>query len=255
MTDAAPHQAGVRDRFGARAEAYLHSAVHAQGPEFEALRATVRDRPAARVLDLGCGAGHVSYQVAPLAAEVVACDLAPDMLRLVARQAAQQGLGNLHTLCGAAEALPFPTASYDLVISRYSAHHWTHPARALAEVRRVLRPGGQWVLVDVISPGPALLDTHLQAIEVLRDPGHVRDYSAAQWLDLVTAAGLRPQRQVASRLRLEFESWVARMATPEVQRAAIRALQESAAREVREYFEIGPDGTFDVDVLTLWAAR
>lgn len=255
MTEAASHQTGVRDRFGARAEAYLHSAVHAQGPEFEALRATVRDCPAARVLDLGCGAGHVSYQVAPLAAEVVACDLAPEMLGLVARQAVRQELGNLHSLCAAAEALPFSAASYDLVISRYSAHHWTDPGRALAEVRRVLRPGGQWVLVDVISPGPALLDTHLQAIEVLRDPSHVRDYSAAQWLDLTTAAGLRPQRQTASRLRLEFASWVARMATPEVQRTAIRAVQESAAREVREYFEIGPDGSFSVDVLTLWATR
>lgn len=255
MSDATGHQDGVRDRFGARAEAYLHSAVHAQGPEFAALRATVRDRPGARVLDLGCGAGHVSYQVAPLAAEVVAYDLAPEMLALVARQAARQGLGNLRTLCGAAEALPFSAASYDLVISRYSAHHWTDPARALAEVRRVLRPGGQWVLVDVISPGPALLDTHLQAVEVLRDPSHVRDYSAAQWLDLVTAAGLQPQRQAVSRLHLEFTSWVARMATPGVQQAAIRALQASAAREVREHFEIGPDGSFSVDVLTLWAAR
>ncbi len=250
-----PHQQGVSARFGAQADAYLHSAVHAQGPELDALEAVARERPGARVLDLGCGAGHVSYRVAPLVTEVVAYDLAPQMLALVGAHAARHGLPNIRVSCGTAEALPFPDASYDLVLSRYSAHHWSAPAHALREVCRVLRPEGQWVLADVASPGPALLDTHLQAVEVLRDPSHVRDYSAGEWRDMVIAAGLRPQRQVRTRLRLAFDAWVARMNTPQSQQIAIRALQDTASAEVRDYFEIEPDGSFSVDVLTLWATR
>jgi len=253
MSDAPTLHAQVRARFGPRAAAYLHSGVHAAGPEFAALRAAVQAQPAARVLDLGCGAGHVSYQVAPLAAEVVAYDLAPEMLDLVAAQARELGLANLHTCCGAVESLPFADRRFDVVLSRYSAHHWADPARALAEARRVLRPGGQCVLVDVASPGSALLDTHLQALEVLRDRSHVRDYSAAEWAALGAAAGLRLQRQAFARLRLEFIPWVERMATPEPLRQALRLFQDSACREVRDYFEIAADGSFSVDVLTLWA--
>ncbi|MFZ5655376.1 MAG: class I SAM-dependent methyltransferase [Pseudomonadota bacterium] len=248
------HRDAVGRQFGTRAAAYLHSTVHAQGSGLAELRAAVAAREGARVLDLGCGAGHVSHQVAPLAGAVVACDLAPEMLTLVAGRAREQGLANLHPLCAAAEALPLATGSFDLALSRFSAHHWGDPARALAEIRRVLRPGGQSVLVDVISPGPALLDTHLQAVELLRDPSHVRDYSAAEWLRLIAGAGFRATRHTQDRLRLEFAAWVERMATPAPLRAAIRALQDAACREVRDYFEIEPDGSFSVDVMTLWVA-
>ncbi len=188
MSEPGSQQSGVRDQFGPRAAAYLHSAVHANGPEFAVLCAAAQALPGARVLDLGCGAGHVGYRVAPFAAEVVAYDLAPEMLALVADRARALGIGNLHTLCGAVESLPLPDASFDLVLSRYSAHHWADPARALAEARRVLRPGGACIIVDVASPGTALLDTHLQALEVLRDRSHVRDYSAAEWLGCIPAA-------------------------------------------------------------------
>jgi len=51
----------------------------------------------------------------------------------------------------------------------------------LREARRVLKPGGRAVFMDAISPGPALLDTYLQAVELLRDPSHLRDYSLAEW--------------------------------------------------------------------------
>ena len=61
------HDDVVQRQFGAQAAAYLSSAVHAQGEEFALLRDALAGRPEARVLDLGCGAGHVSFQVAALA--------------------------------------------------------------------------------------------------------------------------------------------------------------------------------------------
>lgn len=245
----------VAAQFGPQAHAYLHSEVHAQGGEFAELRAGLQGHRNGRLLDLGCGAGHVSFQLASLMAEVVAYDLSADMLEVVATTAADRGLTQVRTVQGVAERLPFETASMDAVVSRYSAHHWCDLGQALREVRRVLRPGGIAAFVDVVAPGLPLLDTHLQAIELLRDTSHVRDYSVAQWLQTVGDAGLRVQRHHCQRLQLDYPSWVGRMRTPEVLRVAIRALQDVAVAEVRDYFQIAADGSFSTDVLVVWAAR
>lgn len=253
MSASASHAQVVQTQFGDRADAYLHSAVHAQGEEFAALRDAVAAIPHARVLDLGCGAGHVAFHVAPVAGEVVAYDLSTQMLDVVAGTAAERGLHNLRTVQGAAERLPFVDGEFDCVFSRYSAHHWSDVGQALREVRRVLKPGGIAAFVDVVTPGLPLLDTHLQTIEVLRDTSHVRDYTLAEWLRFVGDAGLSVQQLYRQRLRLEFASWVQRMRTPEVFRMAIRALQQSVGEEVRMYFQIDEDGSFSSDVLVLWA--
>lgn len=254
MTDKG-HAGVVQRQFGEQANAYLTSAVHAQGSEFSLLQAEVSGRDQARVLDLGCGAGHVSFQIAPLVGEVVAYDLSEQMLEVVTRAAAERGLNNLRTVHGAAERLPFAEVEFDFVFSRYSAHHWSDLGLALREVRRVLKPGGVAAFIDVASPGRPLLDTYLQSVEVLRDTSHVRDYSPAEWLRQVSEAGLQVRSHTRQRLRLEFASWVERMRTPQVMREAILALQGGVGEEVREYFEITADGSFSTDVLVLWAER
>lgn len=254
MTSSA-HTQVVQRQFGEQAAAYLSSAVHAQGTEFALLQAEVAGRGEARVLDLGCGAGHVSFNVAPAVGEVVAYDLSQQMLDVVEAAAADKGLGNIRTVCGPAERLPFADAGFDFVFSRYSAHHWSDLGLALREVRRVLKPGGVAAFIDVMSPGGPLLDTYLQTVEVLRDTSHVRDYSAAEWLHQVSNAGLSTRSHTRQRLHLEFESWVARMRTPQPLRVAIRELQQAMGAEVREYFEITEDGSFSTDVMVLWATR
>lgn len=249
------HKDVVQRQFGDQASAYLSSAVHAQGTEFALLQAELAGHEHARVLDLGCGAGHVSFHVAPLVAEVVAYDLSQQMLDVVAASATERGLGNIVTERGAAERLPFADAAFDFVFSRYSAHHWSDLGLALREVRRVLKPGGRAAFIDVMSPGSPLLDTYLQSVEVLRDTSHVRDYSAAEWLRQVSEAGLRVHSHARQALRLEWTSWVERMRTPEPMRAAILQLQQAMGEEVRQYYRIEADGSFSTDVLVLWAER
>ena len=249
------HSDLVIQQFGDQAQAYLHSDVHARGAELQVLADLVRARPGAEVLDLGSGAGHVSFAVAPWARRVVAYDLAEAMLATVQAAAAQRGLENITTREGAAEQLPFADGSFDFVFSRYSAHHWADMSCALREVTRVLRPSGQAVFVDVVSPGVAVLDTHLQAVEVLRDTSHVRDYSVTEWLGMVTGAGLLPTEHRLQRLRLVFEAWTERMRTPSIRRQAIRLLQNEVGEQVRRYFDIADDGSFTTDVLVLHAKK
>ena len=241
----------VAKQFGPRAAAYVASAVHAQGEDLNELTALAQAHKFGRALDLGCGGGHVSFALAPHAGEVVAYDLSEEMLAAVAAETKARGLANLVTRQGTVEALPFEDASFDFVATRYSAHHWHDVPRALGEARRVLRPGGRALFMDVIAPEAPLLDTFLQTVEMLRDPSHVRDYSVREWTAMLRAAGFTPDEPVCRRVRLDFASWIARMQTPKLQADAILALMAQMPTEVGAHFAIEADGSFTIDTMSL----
>ncbi|MFJ1466386.1 class I SAM-dependent methyltransferase [Massilia orientalis] len=247
------HDATVLEQYDSRAEAYLTSAVHAAGADLERMADLIGRRPDAVALDMGCGGGHVAFRMAGQVGKVVAYDLSAAMLDTVGTEARRRGLDNLVTKQGAAEALPCPDASFDVVATRYSAHHWGAFRDGLAQMRRVVKPEGLGLFMDVVSPGVPLLDTWLQTLELLRDPSHVRNASVAEWQTALAAVGFAADDVVTYRLRLDFASWIARMRTPDVHVAAIRSLHARAASEVKDYFQIGEDGSFTVDTALIVA--
>ena len=248
------HEQTVQNQFDPRAEDYRTSAVHASGPDLEYARTLVADAPQRpqRALDLGCGAGHLSFALAAHVGRLVALDPSPGMLAAVSRGAAERGLTQIETRPGSAESLPYPDGSFDLVCTRYSAHHWSHLEAAVLEMLRVLAPGGHVLLIDVVAPPDVLTDTHLQAMELLRDASHVRNRSVREWRTLLGGAGLAEQQYRQWPLRIEFASWVARMRTPETRIAAICSLQTGAPHEVREALGIGADGSFTLQTGLFW---
>lgn len=245
----------VQQQFGAAAAHYATSAVHIGGPDLDAMLAAAAPGGSERVLDAGCGAGHTALAFAPRVAEVVALDLTEQMLDQARRLAAERGLTNITFQLGDVERLPFPDAAFDLVTSRYNAHHYPHPGVALREIARVLRPGGALLVVDVLAPDDPAADTVLNAIEVLRDPSHVRDYSGQQWLEMIARAGLEPELLGIWSLRLDFTSWVQRMHTPPELAAQIRLLLDRAPHEVRDVLLVEADHSFSVPVALLRGAR
>lgn len=247
------HHDLVVSQFEPQAAAYVTSAVHAQGEDLDELARRMAGRSTASLLDLGCGGGHVTFTLAPLVARAVAYDLSTGMLDAVRNMAAERGLTNVETVNGPAEQLPFADASFDAVVTRFSAHHWHDVAQGLHEARRVLRPGGEASFIDGIAPEAAPLDTFLQAIELLRDPSHVRDYRISEWHALLRAAGFRVEETTTRRLRLEFASWIARMRTPEAHVEAIRSLERLASSEVAAHFDLEEDGSFTFDVAAIRA--
>ena len=249
-----PHAAVVADQFGPRAKAYVESAVHAHGADLDALETIVRAVAPAHALDLGAGGGHVSYLMAPHAGRVTAADLSSDMTAAIRAAAHERGLRNIETVEAPAERLPFADATFDFLACRYSAHHWRDFQAGLHEARRVLKSGAPAVFIDVYAPGAAMLDTHLQAIELLRDTSHARNYTAAEWLGALGRAGFAMAACRTWRLRMEFANWTARMRTPETNAQAIRALQVAASEETRTHFAIEGDGSFLLDVLMVEAA-
>ncbi|WP_312457027.1 methyltransferase domain-containing protein [Pseudescherichia sp.] len=249
------HHDNVEDQFGSQASAYLTSAVHAAGRDLERLRERLQRFPQAHVLDVGCGGGHASFTAAAAVGQVTAYDLSSDMLGVVAAAAKEKGLTNINTQQGYAESLPFADSTFDVVISRYSAHHWQDLGLALREIKRVLKPGGTVFLMDVMSPGEPVRDIWLQTVEALRDTSHVHNYSSGEWLTQVNEAGLITCDLSTDRLVLEFSSWIARMRTPDALSKAIRLYQESASQAVKAYFELQDDGSFTSDTVFIEAKK
>ncbi len=235
-------------QFGARAASYLNSAVHSKGDDLDRLTELVWKSKPTRVLDLGCGAGHASFAAAAGEAQrVTAYDPSADMLSVVAAESARRGFTNIETQAGAAEVLPFERGTFDLIVTRYSAHHWANVPAALAECARVATPGARLIVIDLIAPEIPLLDTSLQVVEFLRDASHVRNYRISEWRAMLDAAGFRSPAITTWKITLDFTSWIERIGTPPERVAALRAVFAALPSEVKQYFQVAPDLSFVTD--------
>jgi ubiquinone/menaquinone biosynthesis C-methylase UbiE len=117
------------------------------------------------VLEVGCGPGRLSIQLARQhGLDVTGLDLDPAMIERARANAhgPRDGDGRRPSfLVGDVASLAFPDESFDLVVSTLSMHHWADPAMSVAEIGRVLRPGGRAVVWD-LRPGVVPFHTHVR---------------------------------------------------------------------------------------------
>jgi SAM-dependent methyltransferase len=104
---------------------------------------SARIRAGERVLDVACGTGNTALMARARGAEVTGLDLTPELLAVAERRAADEGLGGITWKPGDAEALPFPDASFDVVVSSCGLMFAPSPQRVADEVARVTKPGGR----------------------------------------------------------------------------------------------------------------
>jgi ubiquinone/menaquinone biosynthesis C-methylase UbiE len=153
------------------------------------IREVAGDRPV-KMLDVGCGTGLFASKVQYSLPHVEVCgvDLVSDML---AKGQARWRLHRAHVLPvqGDSERLPFVSGSFDIVTCANSFHHYPRQDRAVAEMRRVLRPGGRLMIIDGYRDGVwgwFIYDVCVAGIE-----GEVHHASARRFRDLMTQAGLQ----------------------------------------------------------------
>ncbi|HWA07827.1 MAG TPA: metalloregulator ArsR/SmtB family transcription factor [Opitutaceae bacterium] len=105
--------------------------------------------PAITVADLGAGEGLLSQLLARRAERVWCIDNSPRMVEVGTELAKKHGLANLSYQLGDIEKVPLPDQSVDLAILSQALHHAQHPQRAVDEAYRILRPGGQLLVLDL----------------------------------------------------------------------------------------------------------
>ena len=234
----------VRKQFGPAAEAYLASAVHAQGEDLLRLVELLDPHASDAVLDLGCGVGHTLRRVAPRVRLAVGADATADMLDGARTLMAQEGIGNVALVVTAAESLPFLDGSFDGVTCRLAAHHFADVPRAFAEVARVLnrKSGGRFVLSDNYAPDDPALDHWINELEAIRDPSHVREHTVGEWRALLERAGFRVTAEERSTTALETEPWLARSRTEPAAAERVRRMLRSAPDAAKSAFSVHADG-------------
>jgi ubiquinone/menaquinone biosynthesis C-methylase UbiE len=166
----------------------------------DAIRALASVAPGDNVRDGGCGPGRLTLAAQAWAGpegEAHGVDPSPEMIAVARRNAAQQHLA-ARFQTGVAEALPFPDATFDVVLNRLMLHHLPGDLkqRALAEMRRVLKSGGLCLVVDF---EPTALPGHLRQHLV---PPPMRDISVQTYVPLFEAAGFAEVDAGPTRFRL-----------------------------------------------------
>jgi ubiquinone/menaquinone biosynthesis C-methylase UbiE len=178
------------ERFGQFAQGYVESQTHAKGKELERLVEIVQPQPDWVMLDVATGGGHTALKFAPLVAEVVASDIAPNMLAKAQAFVTGQGQQNVRFEMADAENLPFQERMFDLVTCRIAPHHFPDVGEFVREAYRALKDDGILLVQDQVSPenDKATADA-MNAFEKLRDPSHNRALTVAEWQEKFEAAG------------------------------------------------------------------
>ena len=249
----------VQEQFGAIAAAYVSSPGHAGGEDLERLVTWGRALAPARVLDLATGGGHTALALAGVARRVTAYDVTEPMLQAARGFLRERGAGGLTFVAGDVEALPFRDGTFDLVTCRIAAHHFADVAAAVREVRRVLRPGGSFLLQDILGHDDGAAAAFVTEVERRRDHSHVRAYRAVEWKAFLRAAGLTVIDSAVIAKGRPWEEWTARTRmTPEARRdldAFVRAAPERCRAAFDFRLENGRVESFTDRMLLLRADR
>jgi ubiquinone/menaquinone biosynthesis C-methylase UbiE len=226
----------VQAQFGATAASYVSSAGHAGGDDLDRLVAWGKALVPRRVLDVATGGGHTAIAFArAVAPRVVACDLTEPMLAAARELAASRG-ARLAFVAGAVEALPFRAGAFDAVTCRIAPHHFSDVPAAVREIARVLRPGGSFLLQDILGHEDPECAAFVTEVERRRDPSHVRAYSAAEWRAMLGVAGFVVRDEgLVSKVR-EWDEWTGRMQMTAGARRDLEAYVRAAPGRCRAAF-------------------
>src|SRR3954467_14573776 len=164
----------VVDQFTRQAAPFANSAAMR---DEEALRLLVEFSGAGAndtVLDVACGPGLVVTAFAKVCRHATGIDLTPAMIDKAREHAAALGLTNVDWRVGNVLPLPFPDATFSVVVSRFAFHHFPDPLAVLHEMARVVTRLGRLVIADMLASDDPKRADALNRMERLRDPSHTR---------------------------------------------------------------------------------
>ena len=240
-------QRSAQGHFGRLAAAYRDSKTHAQPNALASADAFLGNRRYAVAVDIGAGPGFTAFAIADRCDRVIATDITPEMLEQARSLRAERGAPQTELMLAAAERLPFASGAVDLVTCRTAAHHFLDVDAWLAEVARILAPGGELILIDTVSPDDAEAAAWMHDIELWRDPSHARNLAAGEWSAAAQRAGLRVGVMAPSRVDLEYPDWTRRAGMDDSEAEKLGDALRNAPPSAKSAFGIDPrgDGTIN----------
>ncbi|MEX2310414.1 MAG: methyltransferase domain-containing protein [Pirellulales bacterium] len=157
------------------------------------------------VLDVACGPGILACACAKIVQRVTGIDITPAMVERAKDLQARDRLENLTWHVGDVRSLPFPDNCFTVVMSRYTFHHLMDPFEVLVEMKRVCKPLGRIVVIDVAAPADPKQALALNEMERLRDPSHVCALSASELAKLFSRVGLADPEMTSYRLEFALD--------------------------------------------------
>lgn len=194
------HADAIRDQFTFQAAAYAKAPTITNEAVLQRILAAVQPTPGDEVLDVACGPGILTCALARTVRHTTGIDLTPAMLDQARQLQSEQQLKNMLWFEGDVTRLPFPDATFTLVVCRYAFHHFPNPLEVLAEMHRVCCPGGRIAVIDT-APSRDKSEAFNQ-MEKLRDTSHQRALPVEEMLDLFAQVGL-PQPSFVETLRMD----------------------------------------------------
>lgn len=159
------------------------------------------------VLEVAAGTCICGRAFAHQAAHVICLDATDAMLSVGKEEAEKEKLSNMTFVRGVAEELPFLDNSFEIVISRLAFHHFVNPKEIFAEMKRVLRPGGKLVLMDMTVEQEKLRD-EVDRIERMRDFSHVKDLTTAEMKELYAKNKMQLVLQEKIDIPVSLNDWL-----------------------------------------------
>jgi ubiquinone/menaquinone biosynthesis C-methylase UbiE len=192
-------------------------------------------KPKDRVLDLACGNGGLTFQLAARCAYVTGVDTSEDRIALASERAIASGADNVSFQVGDPQHLEFPDGMLDKALCHGGIHSFEQPGAVITEMARVVKPTGHVVISDIVtSEDPAWREAHTR-IERSRLSSVISLLSPSQLRDVLSAAGLSLERERHWQTRVRFTDW---MRQAEADRSTIdrtrRLLQEGARKKTTD---------------------
>jgi ubiquinone/menaquinone biosynthesis C-methylase UbiE len=228
--------ASSRDQFNPLAERYSRSPVHRAGASLPVLLELAEPKTSDVVLDVATGPGNTAFALADSVQSVIGIDIAPRMLEQGRLRADTERKTNVSFQEASAEALPFASGSFSLIVSRHAPHHFHDVGRFLSEVYRVLARGGRFLLADQISPSAEISDW-LDYWERTRDPSHFLQRTVLQWQELAHDTGFFWIKHQIVPYRLPFDWWATQAGCDAERIARLRRHIERAGPEITKWLD------------------
>lgn len=204
------YEDSIREEFTHQSQSFGSSPAMTSAETLGALIDLAPEERTAAWLDVACGPGVISRAMAPKVGSVLGVDLTPAMIGEAGRRTGEEGLENVSFALGDVTGLDLADDSFDGAITRLSLHHIPAPARVLAEMARVVRPGG-WVLVsDIVADPDRDANAWREEIERLRDPSHWACHTVESLRAMGEAAGLSLDEEKLIPVDIDFDEWLRR---------------------------------------------